>query len=104
VHIPQHALLAKLQELGLRVERVSHLRGGQVVYGWLDGLVGLLPGRPRLYDAIRRGPARSRPLSPAARAATLAAGVVLLPVAASCAAVEVALRRGGTVYVEARRA
>ncbi len=48
--------------LGLRVERVSHLRGGQVVFGWLHGLVGPLPGRPDLYDAIRRPEARSAPL------------------------------------------
>jgi hypothetical protein len=32
----------------------------------------------------------------------LAAAVLLLPAALLCAAVEVACRRGGTVYVEAR--
>lgn len=103
VHVPAPALLARLRDLGLSVERVSHLRGGQIVFGWLYGLVGSLPGRPDLYDAVRRPAARRRPLSPAARAGALAAGAVLLPVAAVCAAVEAGLRRGGTVYVEARR-
>ena len=45
---------------GLRVERVSHLRGGQVLFGWLHGLVGALPGTGDLYDAIRRPEARQR--------------------------------------------
>jgi hypothetical protein len=34
---------------------------------------------------------------------TLAAGAALAPVALAGAAVEVGLRRGGTVYMEARR-
>ena len=42
-------------------------------------------------------------MSPARRLLSIAAGVVLLPIAAACAAVEIALRRGGTVYVEAQR-
>ena len=62
VHVPAPALLARLRALGLRVERVSYLRGGQVVFGWLHGIVGLLPGHPDLYDAIRRPEARRRPL------------------------------------------
>lgn len=102
VHVPSSALLARLGQLGLAVERVSYLRGGQVVFGWLHGLVGSLPGHPDLYDAIRRREARRRPLSGSGRLATLLAAVALLPIAAACAAVEVALRRGGTVYVEAR--
>jgi hypothetical protein len=69
-HIPARALLERLRAAGLTVERVSHLRGGQVAFGWLHGLVGLLPGRPDLYDAIRRVPARRRPMSAGARAAT----------------------------------
>ena len=102
-HLPAEALTRRLGDLGLTVERASHLRGGQVVFGWLHGLVGTLPGRPDLYDAIRRPSARRRRLSPAARTAYLAVGAGLLPVAACCAAAEVAARRGGTVYVEARR-
>ena len=102
VHVSADALLARLGEEGLRVERVSHLRGGQVVFGWLHGLVGSLPGGPHLYDAIRRPAARSRPLPGRERALALLAGALLLPVAVACTAVEAAIGRGGTVYVEAR--
>jgi SAM-dependent methyltransferase len=104
VHLPAGALVARLRERGLQVERVSHLRGGQLAIGWLDGLVGMLPGDRRLYQALRRAGARSAPLAPRDRAVTLAAGAALAPVALACAAAEVALRRGGTVHVEARRA
>jgi hypothetical protein len=104
VHVPAAALLARLRELGLRPGRVSYTRGGQVVFGWLHGIVGTLPGNPDLYDAIRRPEARRAPLSGGRRALVLGIAVLALPVAAACAATEVALRRGGTVYVEARRA
>jgi SAM-dependent methyltransferase len=103
VHVPAGALLARIRAAGLHVERVSHLRGGQVLFGWLHGLVARLPGAPDLYDAIRRPAARSRPMTPAARAATLAAGALALPVAGALTGLEVAARRGGSVYVEARR-
>jgi SAM-dependent methyltransferase len=104
VHVPARALRRTLSELGLRTERESHLRGGQVAFGWLHGLVGSLPGRPDLYDAIRRPAARRRRLSAGGRAGLLAAGACLLPVALAAALGEAALRRGGTVYLEARRA
>ena len=103
VHLPAATLRRGLSELGLTLERESHLRGGQVLFGWLHGLVGLLPGRPSLYDAIRRPAARSARVSVPRRAATLAATALLLPAAAVCALAEVALRRGGSVYIEARR-
>jgi SAM-dependent methyltransferase len=103
VHVPAAALLPRLLQLGLGVERVSHLRGGQVVFGWLHGLVGALPGAGDLYEAIRRPEARAGDLSPARRAATLVAATALLPVAGALTAMEVACRRGGSVYVEARR-
>ena len=103
VHVPAPALLVRLRQSGLRVQRVSHLRGGQVAFGWLHGLLGRLPGRPNLYDAIRRPAARQRPLSPATRALALGAAVVLAPVAALLSLLEALARRGGTVYVEARR-
>ncbi len=103
VHLPAATLTARLRERGLALRRVSHWRGGQVLFGWLHGVVGLLPGRPNLYDAIRSAAARSAPLSPAKRSVTLLGAVALAPVAAVCAAAEVALRRGGTIYVEARR-
>lgn len=54
VHLPSAALIDRLRSLGLAVERISYWRGGQVVFGWLHGLVGMLPGHPDLYDAIRR--------------------------------------------------
>lgn len=103
VHIPAPALIDRLQNLSLRVERVSYWRGGQIVFGWLHGLVGLLPGHPDLYDAIRRPEAR-RSESAWPRPRTLAAGALLFPVAVAGAALEVAVGRGGTVYIEARHA
>jgi hypothetical protein len=98
-HFPAGALTARLRELGLRVTAVSHVRGGQVLFGWLHGLVGTLG--IDLYDAIRRPEARQRPLTPAARGGALAAAVLLTPVALVGAGLEIALRRGGTVMLEA---
>jgi SAM-dependent methyltransferase len=103
VHLPAESLLERVRSRGLTPMRVSHWRGGQVLFGWLHGMVGSLPGRPDLYDAIRRREARSAPMTGRRRALTLAAGTALLPVAALAAVAEVAARRGGTVYVEARR-
>ena len=103
VHLSGQALASRLRQLGLRIDRVSYLRGGQVVFGWLHGFVASLPGKPDLYDAIRRREARSAPLTPPRRAAIVCAAVLLLPLALLATAVEVGARRGGTVYVEARR-
>ncbi len=103
VHLNPPALLSKLEALGLRVERVSYLRGGQVVFGWVHGLVGQLPGHPDLYDAIRRSEARQAARGPALRLYALAAAVVALPFALAATVVEVAARSGGTIYIEARR-
>ena len=103
VHLSPPALLSKIEDLGLRVERVSYLRGGQVVFGWIHGLVGLLPGHPDLYDVIRRTEARSTPQNMARRVYTLAAAAAAAPLAIAATAVEVARRSGGTIYVEARR-
>ena len=102
VHIPASALRASLKELGLEVERESPLRGGQVVFGWLYGLVGLLPGHPDLYDAIRRPEARRTTLSGPRRAAALGAAAVIWPLAVAAGSIEALLGRGGTVYIEAR--
>jgi SAM-dependent methyltransferase len=102
VHIPSRALQDRLGELGLKVERVSYVRGGQVTFGWLHGFVGWLPGHPNLYDAIRRPEARERPMSAGLRVSVLFAATVLLPLALLCSAIEVVCRRGGTVCVEAR--
>jgi len=104
VHLTASALLQRLRAAGVSVERVSYWRGGQVLFGWLHGLVGLLPEHPNLYDAIRQPAARSSPLTAKARGTALAAAVLLLPAAAIAGLVEIGLRRGGTVYVEARLA
>ena len=102
-HLSPAPLLSKVEALGLRVERVSYLRGGQVVFGWVHGLVGQLPGRPDLYDTIRRGEARSTAQTPARRLYTLAAAAAAAPLALAATAGEVAARSGGTIYVQARR-
>ncbi len=103
VHLPLGALVSRLEACGFDVERVSQLRGGQIVIGWLDGLVGSLPGGLDLYQSLRRPRARRVTIGGGRRASALAAGVLLLPLAVACAAVEVGLRRSGTVYVEARK-
>jgi SAM-dependent methyltransferase len=102
VHLSKRALVSGLERRGLRVERVSDLRGGQIVFGWLHGIVGLLPGSPDLYDAIRRPEARTSPIGSGRRIVCLTSAVVALPAALAASAIEVALGRGGTVYVEAR--
>jgi SAM-dependent methyltransferase len=104
VHLSKRALTERLRAEGLELERVSDLRGGQVLIGWLDGLVGSLPGGLDLYPSLRRSHARHAPLTPAQRAASIGAAFALLPVAVVAAALEVALRRSGSVYVEARHA
>jgi len=103
VHLPRDVLLARLAELGLSVERVSGWRGGQVGFGMLHGLVRRLPGRPDLYDAVRRPEARLRSRSAPERRRALIAGALLAPIAGIAAAAEIAMHRGGTTYVEARR-
>lgn len=103
VHLPGDALVARLRELGLEVQRRSAWRGGQVVFGWLHGLVASFPGRPDLYDALRRPAARMQRQPARQRAAAVLLGILCAPVAALCAAVEIALGRGGSIEVEARR-
>jgi SAM-dependent methyltransferase len=103
VHLPARTLVDGVQDCDLKVERVSYWRAGQVVFGWLDGLVSILPSQPSLYDAIRQPEARATAISRSRRTMTLAAGVALAPAAMILAAAEVAARSGGSVYVEARR-
>jgi len=102
VHVPAPTLIARASDLGLAVERVSYLRGGQVAFGWLHGFVAWLPGRPSLYDAIRRPQAREAPISAPRRSFVLLVAALLLPLALACAVGEAAFGRGGTVYMEAR--
>jgi len=104
VHLSPPALLSKIEDLGFRIERVSYLRGGQVTFGWLHGLVGRLPGRPDLYEVIRRSEARSAAQGPARRLYAVVAAAAAAPLALAATAVEVAARSGGTIYVLARRA
>lgn len=103
VHLPARTLLRRLEDLRLRVTRTSYLRGGQGAFGWLHGFVGWLPGAPDLYDAIRRPEARRGPLSRGRRAYALGAAAALTPLALTAVGMETALRRGGSLYVEARR-
>lgn len=103
VHISPQALVSQVEDLGFTVERVSYLRGGQVLFGWLHGLVGLLPGHPSLYDAIRRTEAREAAQGAGFRLYTLAAAVAAVPFGLVGTAIEVAARSGGTIYVQARR-
>jgi SAM-dependent methyltransferase len=103
VHITPGALIAAVESAGLTVERVSYSRGGQVLFGWLQGLVSRLPGNPDLYDAIRRSGARQDTQGPLFRFYALASGVAALPAALAASIVEVARHSGGSIYVEARK-
>jgi SAM-dependent methyltransferase len=103
VHLSRSGLVAGLEAEGFRVRRVSGLRAGQVVIGWLDGLVTSLPGELSLYQSLRRRSARRVEIGPGRRVAAIAAGVVLFPLAVACAAAEVIAGRSGTVYIEAER-
>jgi SAM-dependent methyltransferase len=103
LHLSTASLEEGLRRNGLEVEHVSYLRAGQTVIGWLQGLVGKLPGRPDLYQALRRTGAREVDQPASTRALAIAGAVVLLPVATLAALGEMVIRRGGTVYVEARR-
>lgn len=102
-HQTLDSLKSGLHSRGFEVRHVSGTRGGQVVIGWLDGLVAKLPGQLSLYQSLRRKSARRIEVSPAKRAAAIAAGMILFPVAAVCAAFEIATGRSGTVYLEAHR-
>ncbi len=103
VHLPARALVDSVRESGLTIDRVSYWRAGQVVFGWLDGLVSMLPRQPSLYDAIRQPEARATTMSRSRQTMTLAAGLALAPAATVLAVAEVAARAGGSVYLEARR-
>jgi SAM-dependent methyltransferase len=103
VHLSPAPLLSKIGDMGLRIERVSYLRGGQVVFGWVHGLVAQLPGQPDLYEVIRRDEARRSAQSPGRRLYALGAAGAAVPLALAATAVEVAARSAGTIYIEARR-
>lgn len=100
-HLRADALSAGLVRTGLRPSASSGLRAGQLVIGWLHGLVGLLPGRPDLYQSLRRRAARRVEIGPLRRIYAIGAGVLALPVAVACALVEQILGKPGTFYIEA---
>lgn len=102
VHLSTTSLTTGLAKRGFEIERTSQVRGGQIVVGWLQGFVGLLAGRPDLYQALRRERARATPQSLPRRWFAILAGVALLPLAVLAAAVEIIMGRGGTIYIEAR--
>lgn len=103
VHLPASALRRGVRARGLTIERTSHWRGGQILFGWLHGIVRMLPGGPDLYSAIRRTGAQDEPIAGVRRLAVLAAATAIAPAAGAMATAEVSARAGGTVYVEARR-
>ena len=94
-HLSTESLRRGLRDSGFKVERVSFVRGGQIMVGWLQGLVGLLPGQPDLYQALRREGARGVDQPASTRLLAVAAGVVLAPVAAVASGAEIALRSRG---------
>jgi hypothetical protein len=103
VHLPASALCAGLRARGFTIERCSYWRGGQLLFGWLHGLVAALPGHHDLYAAIRRPEARDAAIDGRRRAGALGIGGALAPLAAGLTVAEVAAHAGGTIYVEARR-
>jgi SAM-dependent methyltransferase len=103
VHLHPDALVERLEEQGMTVTRVSHTRGGQGLFGWLQGIVRTLPLHLDLYDAIRRPEARQGPRERWRPVVAALFAVAVLPAAAVAYAVETVVRRGGSVYIEARR-
>lgn len=99
-HLSEHQLVGALKEESLTVLKVSHVRGGQVLFGWLQGLVACLPGHPNLYQALRRVPARE---AAERTLPALAAAALVAPLAMLCAVLEIVFRRGGTICVVARQ-
>jgi SAM-dependent methyltransferase len=103
VHLPASALRAGVEARGFTIQRCSHWRGGQILFGWLHGMVGMLPGHPDLYSAIRRVEAQDTAIAGGRRTAVVLAATALAPAAGVMAAAEIAAHAGGTVYLEARR-
>ena len=62
------------------------MRGGQIVIGWLDGLVGALPGDLDLYEALRRPAGAERAVGPRRSAWRRSPPGPCCPLAVACAA------------------
>jgi SAM-dependent methyltransferase len=103
IHLPASALEAGVRARGFTIERTSYWRGGQILFGWLHGVVGLFPGRPDLYSAIRRHDAQDVRIVGRRRVAVLAGATAVVPVAGAMAVAEIGAHAGGTVYLEARK-
>ncbi len=100
-HLAKDGLESGLKRTGLEPTADSGLKEGQLVIGWLQGLVGLLPGHPDLYQSLRRKSARRIEVGPGKRAYAIGAGVLAFPLAVACALVEQIIGRPGTIYIEA---
>ena len=60
-HLSTRSLRRGLRQNGFKIERVSFVRGGQIMIGWLQGLVGLLPGQTRPLPGAAPGAGTGRP-------------------------------------------
>lgn len=57
VHLSSESLQDGLRKSGFEILSTSSTRGGQIVIGWLDGLVSTMPGHLRTcYQALRGTP------------------------------------------------
>lgn len=107
-HFGLRVLARLLDEEGFDVEDVSHFALEQNPYGWIQSLLNRLGFRTNLlYELLKhesarssRSPARELPGQTALMLAALAA---VLPVSLALTALELVLRKGGTVELYARR-
>lgn len=107
-HFGLRALRRLLEEEGFDVEHVSHFALEQNPYGWVQSLLNRLGFRRNLlYEMLKHESARSGPHParefPVQALLTPIALVPILPLSALLFAVELFLRRGGTIEVCARR-
>ena len=61
IHVPAETLTARLESNGLRIGRRSGWRGGQVMFGWLHGLVGVAARTPEPLRGDPPGGGTRRP-------------------------------------------
>ncbi|HZU98459.1 MAG TPA: class I SAM-dependent methyltransferase [Planctomycetota bacterium] len=106
VHFGTRSLLLALEKAGFQVRAVSHFALEQNPYGWLQSLYNALGFEWNLlYAALKNPSARDVPLRrrPLELAILFLLLPILFPVALALWAVEVALRRGGTIDVYATK-
>lgn len=107
-HFGLAVLLRLLTSNGFSILDVSHLSMEYNPYGWIQSLLNTLGFRHNLlYDLLKNPSARSlqNPLRTAPLPSLLTLGLlpVIAPLSFGLTALEVLLRRGGTVEVYARR-